>query len=269
MKNVTKEDIKKIIQEVLNKQEPAQSPKTKRPSSPVRCSKALIIFHAGVRKLDEALNQTRIIVEKSAKSSVLTANSVRSWVCGNDIKEKAGVRCVLDTVKPDRLDKVLNKTDILVLPTFCFKVAAKVAHLTCNDQESGLVLSALLQGKKVLASNDGFLLCDMLVNEKIRKEIEQILSKLEGFGMVFCSTDQLSSVFQKISNTGQNPKTSIRVEASEKENSSAYKLITAKAIYTAVNSNQSSMKLAPGGNVTPLARDLAKEYSIKIIETLN
>jgi len=46
---------------------------------------------------------------------------------------------------------------------------------------SSIVLSALLQGKKVLASDDGFLVCDILVNEKIREGIDHILKKLKDF----------------------------------------------------------------------------------------
>ena len=70
--------------------------------------------------------------------------------------------------------------------------------LICDDQESSIVFTALLQGKKILAANDGFLICDILVNEKLRQEIDRILMKLEGFGMAFCSTDQLCATFQKI-----------------------------------------------------------------------
>jgi hypothetical protein len=34
----------------------------------------------------------------------------------------------------------------------------------------------------------------------------------------------------------------------------------------AVDEDQNAITLAPGGIVTPLARDLAKEYSIKILK---
>lgn len=266
MTSVTKEELKKIVKEVLGRQETAACTKSRPVPSRNQGPRVLIVFHAGVRKLDEALNQSRLIEEAAGKNAVFTGESARSWVCKDDMRKKMGARCILDTVKPDGLEKVLERSDYLVLPTLCLKVAARVAHLTCDNQESSIVLSALLQGKKVLASNDGFLLCDILVNEKIREEIKQILSKLEGFGMVFCSTDQLSAVFQKMEIARQNTKTSTKVEGSFEEVTPALRLITAKAIYTAVNNKQSSIRLAPGGNVTPLARDLAKEYSIKIIE---
>jgi hypothetical protein len=37
-------------------------------------------------------------------------------------------------------------------------------------------------------------------------------------------------------------------------------------INAAANDRQTSLRLAPGGKVTPLARDLAREYGIEIIE---
>jgi hypothetical protein len=123
----------------------------------------------------------------------------------------------------------------------------------------------LLQGKKVLATNDGFMLCDILVNEQLRREIDQILNKLQGFGMVFCPTDQLYATFgHMLTATATTPS---EAKSKKRDNGSqALKLITAKDIHTAVNSKQDSVMLAPGGILTPLARDLAKEYSIKIIQ---
>jgi hypothetical protein len=268
-----KKEIAKIVRQVLNESGlPAKSPAN--PSSlqrgnPKKGPAVLNIFHAGVRKLDEALKQVQQIEETARRSSVYTVESARSWVCGADVKEGAGIKCILDTVKPEGIEKALQKADILVLPTFCLKTAAKVASVICDDQESGIVFTALLHGKKVLAANDGFMVCDILVNESLRKEIDQILKKLEGFGMVFCPTDQLNATFQQMLIGSEKPKvlSPPPVGSREKENSTnALKLITAKVINTAVDSKQDTVSLAPGGIITPLARDLAKEYLIKIIE---
>jgi hypothetical protein len=73
--------------------------------------------------------------------------------------------------------------------------------------------------------------------------------------------------------SGVEPSKAVPTPASGKSkptkesSASATRLITAKTIYLAVNENQNAITLAPGGIVTPLARDLAKEYSIKIIKT--
>ena len=273
MTDPSKKEITSIVRQVL-KESGRAAESSGKPSSvqrgPSRYGPAVLnIFHAGVRKLDEALKQIQQIEETVRRSSVYTVESARAWVCGADVKEGAGVKCILDTVKPQGIEKALQKADILILPTFCLRTAAKVANLICDDQESNLVFTALLQDKKVLAANDGFMLCDILVNEPLQQEISRILKKLEGFGMIFCRTDQLHATFQKMIRGGAKTEPSTQSEAavSEKATPSPIKLITAKVIHTAVDNKQNAIYLATGGKITPLARDLAKEYSIKIIKS--
>ncbi len=274
MTGKSKKEISKIVRQVLSETGPAREsssgPSARRAANPGHGAAVLNIFHAGVRKLDQALEQVQKIEATARRSSVYTLESARSWVCGADVKEGAGIKCILDTVKPEGLEKALQKADIMVLPTFCLKTAAKVARLICDDQESGIVFSALLQGKRVLAANDGFLVCDILVNDALRTEIERILKKLEGFGMVFCPTDQLHPTFQKMLSGVEKTKISPTTRKSrtpEEKGTHSKRLVTAKAIYMAVDENQNSIILAPAGIVTPLARDLAKEYSIKILKS--
>lgn len=273
MTDPSKKEITNIVRQVLKETDGAAESSAKPLSAqrgPSRNGPAVLnIFHAGVRKLDEALKQIQQIEETVRRSSVYTVESARTWVCGADVKEGAGVKCILDTVKPQGIEKALQKADILVLPTFCLRTAAKVANLICDDQESNLVFTALLQDKKVLAANDGFMLCDILVNEPLRQEIAKILKKLEGFGVIFCQTDQLHATFQNmISGETKTESTMLsNVTTSEKETSPTVKLITAKVIHTAVDNKQNAIRLASGGKITPLARDLAKEYSIQIIKT--
>jgi hypothetical protein len=273
MTDQNKKEITAIVKQVLKETGRTADSSAKSSAAQRRPSRngpaVLNIFHAGVRKLDEALNQIQQIEETTRRSSVYTVESARAWVCGADVKEGAGVKCILDTVKPEGIEKALQKADILILPTFCLRTAAKVANLICDDQESNLVFTALLQGKKVLAANDGFMLCDILVNESLRREIAHILNKLEGFGMIFCQTDRLHATFQKLISGGTRtePSTQSQATAPQKDTPSPIKLITAKVIHTAVDNKQNTIRLASGGMITPLARDLAKEYSIKIIKT--
>lgn len=265
-----KEDIRNIVREVLKEKglldSLADKPVKNRVQRPRSAPAVLSVFHAGVRKLEQALEQVRQIEKIAGRSSVFTVNSARSWVCGADVKEKAGTRCILDTVKPEGLEKALLKSDILVLPTFCFKTAAKAAHLISDDQESAIVFSALVQGKKVLAAQDGFTICDLLLNEGIRNEMDRILAKLESFGMIFCETDQLCATFQKLVNEGVKTGPPVKRNPATGTAPPARKLVTAKDIHTAVDAGRGPIMLAPGGIMTPLARDLAKEYAIKIIK---
>ena len=266
-----KKDIRNIVREVLKEKGLLKNPSDKSPKNRIRRPRAepavLSVFHAGVRKLELALEQLQAIENIAGRSSVFAVNSARPWVCGADVKEQAGICCILDNVRPEGLEKALLKSDILILPTFCFKTAAKVAQLIGDDQESAIVISALVQGKKVLAAQDGFTVCDLLLNDGIRDEMDRILAKLEGFGMIFCETGQLCATFQNIIDGQKNAQSLPNKIPSGTEAPTTCKLVTAKDIQLAVDGGQHSIMLAPGGIITPLAKDLAKEYAINIVKT--
>lgn len=267
---MNKKDISRIVREVLMEKglldspdRPSTSRRIKRPCpTPV----VLNVFHPGVRYLEAALEQVRQIEALAGKSSVFTVQSARDWVCGRDVQEKSGCKCILDTVKPLGIEKALHKADILVLPTFCFKTAAKVARLINDSQETAIVISALMQSKPVLAANDGFTLLDTLSNAAIGEEINRILGKLQSFGMVFCETSQLAAEFEKIKAKSKiEPPAKNKPADKTRRPNDALRLITVKDIRLAVDNHQKTIPLAPGGIVTPLARDQANEYAIKIV----
>lgn len=268
MNNIDEQNVRQIVKQVLEEMGSSTKPGGDRPRSVSAKNgpNVLVIFHSGVAKLEEAINQVRMIQELAAKSSVFTDQSARRWVCGEDVRKQAGTRCILDTVKPEGLEKVMERADVLVLPTFCIKVGAKVVSLICDDQASGIVCSALARGKKVLASRDGFLLTETLSNIRLGEEIKRILQKLEEFGMVFAPTDQLSAMFRKLSlqplESGNHQEEKVQVSGDKH----LRKIITARDINSAANEKKGTVHVTKGGVVTPLARDLAKEFGIEIVE---
>jgi len=266
MANLKEEEIRELVLDVLKEMKPTEKKEKKPVSTDSNRPYVFCIFHAGVRKLDMAMKQVQLIEEEAGKCGIYTGESARAWVCGSDVREKAGTRCILDNVKTDGLNKVLEMADLLVLPTLSLRVAAKMVHLICDDPESSLVLSALLQGKRILATRDSFLVCDILVNERIKKEIDDILEKLQNFGMVFCETGQLNEMFRQMIFKEKNTKGIEDKRPWTEAADSAVKFINAKDIYAAVDQKKHTLVLSPGGIVTPLAKDLSKEYSIKIVK---
>jgi hypothetical protein len=194
MAPINQEEIRKLVLEVLAESTDRTANLTPAPKGP----RALIVFQAGVRRLAEALKQLTLLEARAGWSGVYTVPAVRSRVCGADVREQGGSPCILDTVKPEGLEKVLARADVLVLPTFCFQVANRVAHLLADDPDSRLVFSALLQGKRVLAANDGFMVFETLANPALKTEIAGVLRKLEGFGVIFCPTHELAETFGRI-----------------------------------------------------------------------
>jgi len=268
---MNKEDIRTIVRQVVSELAGDSAPEGSVPAQARRAAPSglniLSVFHAGVRRLDEAIAQIEKLEATGARSSVYTAASARSWVCGADVRERTGTRCILDTVKTDGLQRVLQHADILVLPTFCFKVAAKVSRLIADDDEAALVLSALMQGKRVVAARDGFQFFDSLANDALRQEIQRVLDRLQSFGMVLCDTDSLFQTVQTVAAGNPQKVSPLPSAANRDDQTPAHTLVGARAVQAAVDEGRRTIKVAPRGIVTPLARDIAREYGIVIEKT--
>jgi hypothetical protein len=257
MDPAVRDEIKRLVKEAIGDLTSIEI----KDSKPDRLGpKVLTVFHTGVCRLDKALEQIRFIGEQSEKLGVYRGESARSLVSIDEVKEKSNVRCFLDKGGPAGIQKVLDISEILILPTFGFPAAAKIANLLTDDPESSIVLSALMKNKKILAAEDGFSKPGITVNSYLKKEIDTIFNKLKTFGMIFCLTDQLSTVFKNMVLPEQNENS----KTVEEKINPALKLITAKQVHMAADNRQKNIRLAHNGNITPLARDLAKEYAIEI-----
>ena len=264
MGDFTREQIRTIVREVLAdlgfRIEPAAAYTRRHPKPPAEGPRTIIVFNAGVRKLEQAIDQVRQIQETYGRVSVFTGPSARSWVCGADVKEQAGGACILDTVKPEGLQRALDHADVLLLPTLCFGVAAKVARLMRDDLESGLVMSAVLEGKKILAARDGFSILDNPSNQAVQTEIDRTLGRLEDFGFVFSETELLYAAFERvIAPFGKEGAQGAALDAIE--------LVTAEYIMECRQKGQKTIRLSPKGKITSLALDVAKEHGIEVIRS--
>jgi hypothetical protein len=83
--------------------------------------------------------------------------------------------------------------------------------------------------------------------------------------MVFCPTNQLATTFKKMVTKGDNSVASEDKNAAGYQTATVRNLITAKDVQTAADNNQDAITLARGGLITPLAKDQAMEYGIRII----
>jgi len=264
MGDFTREQIRTIVREALAdlgfRIEPAAANTRRHPKPPAEGPRTIVVFNAGVRKLEQAIDQVRKIEETYGRVSVFTGPSARSWVCGADVKDQAGGACILDTVKPEGLERALAHADILLLPTLCFGVAAKVARLMRDDLESRLVMSAVLEGKKILAARDGFSILDNRSNQAVHNEIERTLGRLQDFGFVFSDTELLYAAFERaVSPFGK--------EDPQGAAPDAIGLVTAEYIMECRRKGKKTIHLAPQGKITSLALDVAKEHGIEVVRS--
>ncbi len=225
----------------------------------------LCVFHPGVRRLEAALAQVRRIEAQAGRAGVFTVDAARQWVCRRDVREKAGSRCILDTVGTEGIEKVLERADVLVLPTFCFQTAVRVAQMAADDQGSALVLTALAANKPVLAANDGFTLLDRMANSAMAREMQRVLEKLVRFGMQLCETERLAEHFEKLTRGTGRAGSAGESRGRPERGATGRRLISAEDVRQAREAGADRLTLSAGGIVTPLACDLAREYGLRIV----
>ena len=250
--------IREIIREVLREMKPAAPA----PTGP----RVLVVYHTGMERLEEALAQVALIEKKAGKAAFWQGPEARELMCPADLKDRTGARCSLNTVRGEGLAKVLDLSPVVVLPTLSLKVAARVVRLTADCPGSDLVLSALLKGKKVIAANDGFLAPGAAPPPPLKAEIQRTLTALAGYGAALCPTSELAQTYQGLAEGGPKAqpgggKGAVQASPAPRPKS----LITARDIIAASQSGAVRVALARKGLVSPLARDLAKEYQIEII----
>ena len=253
--------IRRVVREVAAELSQSGPTRPDRQRPPEDGPRVLCVFHGGTRLLDEALAQVGRIELDCSKFSTFTVEAVRDRVCGVDASSQAGWRCSLDRVAPQDLDRVLARVDVVVLPTLCLMTAAKVARMTCDDPGSNVALKALMMGKKVLASSDGFGVLEILTNPRLKREVDSTLSLLREFGLTLGPTKDLYDLFRGLVSGADKSDQPAGPSSALPE----HKLITAEVIRAAVAAGRGAVRLAAGGKTTPLARDLAKDYAIKII----
>ena len=127
MDSVTIDKIKRLIHQALADQNLKGTLKQK-PNNPG--PKVMVMFHSAVYRLDETLEQVKCIGKISKRLSVYRGESARSLICIDEVRKKSQIRCVLDKAGSSDLEKILDLSDILILPTFCCSTAAKVHYST-------------------------------------------------------------------------------------------------------------------------------------------
>ncbi len=259
-----KDRVEKAVREVLKEMGLADA--APRPQGP----RVLVVYHTGLERLDEALAQVARIESLAEKTAFWQGPEAREMMCPADLKDRTGARCSLNTVNDEGLSRVLDRSEVVVLPCLSLKVAARVVRLTADCQGSDLVLTALLKGKQVIAANDCFLPPGAGIASGLRTEMKKTLAALAGYGAILRPTTELARTYESLGRQGQiSAGRAVRAGDADLPRPPALSLVTARDITSASQAGENKVYLAPKGLSTPLARDLAKEYGLEIIRENN
>lgn len=260
-------EIKNAVKEVLKEmglvgERPAEAGSEARPG-PKKGPRVLALYHTGLERYEEAQAQVALIEARAEKTAFFLGPEARAILCSEDVKDRTGARCSLNAAPPEGLSRVMDKVRVVLLPTLSLKVAARVAWISLDCVGSELVTMALGKGKTVLAASDGFIAPGVTPAEGLAKEVKVLLDRLESFGVILCPTAQLAEKYQELSGAGAQPEP--RTDKRSEPEQEALSLVTGKHITTAATEGRTLVRAALGGIITPLARDMAKEYNVEIV----
>ena len=235
----------------------------------IPCKQALAIFTGGTIGLEQSLIELKKIQALDIEVNVVLSAAAEQIIGINRIKEELGSHINLITIHSPYPGKLLREADIVLVPVLTQNTAAKLAYTLSDTLPSTLIMQALMLGKPVLAAmnaadpQDGWRLqkdmgkCTPPLFEALR----QNLKKIESYGLELIEVDKLAICSQTILNA--------MVKKAEQPSQGKKSVVDAETIKLAAGNGHSSIAVAKCAIITPLARDVAREYGVEIIQELS
>ncbi len=261
-----------VTAEVMRQLEIVSSAPNEKPILP--CKQALAIFTGGTIGLEESLLELQKIQALHVELSVVLSAAAEQIIGIERIKEYLGSTINLVTTHSPYPGKLLRDADFVLVPVLTQNTAAKLAYTLSDTLPSTLIMQGLMLGKPILAAinaadpQDGWRLqkdmgkCSPALSEVLR----QNLKKIEGYGVELVHVNSLAASSQKI--IDRIAKKAFTSQCSEAQRSPQGKksIVDAETIKVAASNGFTSITAPKGAIITPLARDVAREYGIEIVQ---
>lgn len=228
--------------------------------------KVLAIFTGGTIGLEQGLLELQKLQALSIEVNVVLSMAAEQVIGSKRIIEELGSNINLVTAHSPYPGKLLRESDLVLVPVLTQNTAAKLAYTLSDTLPSTLIMQALMLGKPVLAAmnaadpQDGWRIKGNMGkgSPTFSEALRQNLKKIEGFGIELVKVEGLAAGGQKM--LQQLVKEAPQAPAGKKG------LMDAEGIKAAAGNGQSSITIPKGMIITPLARDVAREYGITIIQ---
>lgn len=235
-----------------------QVPLATHEKSTSRCRQALAIFTGGTIGLEQSLVELQKIQALDIEVSVVLSVAAEQIVGANRIKEHLGSNINLLTIHSPYPGKLLREADIVIVPVLTKNTAAKLAYTLSDTLPSTLIMQALMLGKPVLAAMNA---ADPQCPPPLSEALRQNLKKIESYGIDLVKVENLAASSQKILDL-MVKKTLHTVQGKKS-------VIDAETIKVVAGNGLSSITVSKCTIITPLARDVAREYGIEIVQELS
>lgn len=227
-------------------------------------AKILAVITGGMIGLQEGLEQLKKIKELGNSISVVLSPAAEKIAGLDRIQECLGVDSQVITAQDEYPGNLLKEADFVLVPVLTQNTAAKVANTLADTLASTLIMQALLRGKPVLAAKnaadpkDALRLQADMGHETpgLAQALQANLKKLEVYGVTLVPVQNLAEECQKLLHS---TKTAVLPSIETKKG-----IVDAQAVKAAAEKGVTSLFITPGTIVTPLARDMARDYHVTL-----
>jgi ethanolamine utilization protein len=228
-------------------------------------NKALAIFTGGTIGFEQGLAEIKKIQNLNFSVTVVLSAAAEQIIGIDRIKAELGSYTTIVTAHSPYPGDVLREAELVLVPVLTQNTAAKLAHTLSDTMVSTLILQGLMMGKPVVAALNA---ADPMDSWRIQanmgkaspgllKALRANLQQLEGYGIQLVQVTALAEESQKL--LGRKSKKSAASLANKKS------VLDAVAIKNTAANGVKSIAISRGTIITPLAKDVAREYGVEII----
>lgn len=258
--------IARIAAEVLKRLTQRETKET-----PAAKGEALAVITGGTIGLEQGLAQLSALQETGVGLTVVLSPAAERVVGAARVRAALGESIRLVTAEQPFPGNALREAAFVVVPVLTQNTAAKTAQTISDGLAPTLLMQALLMGKPVIAASnaadpqDGWRIKAQMGKgaPALQNALRLNLKRLDEFGMTLTDVDELAAhclrkMGQTVAQTGGQRKAS--------ERSGKRVVVDAAMIQAVAATGERLVRLAPGAIVTPLARDMARQHAIALMD---
>lgn len=253
--------VRRICAEVFQRLQSAQPPVSETAEP---CHKILAIITGGTIGLEQGLEELLTLQRLGGRLTVVLSEAARQVAGLERIRSKLGSGVNVITPGDPYPKEELRNSELVVVPVLTQNSAAKFAATIADTITASLLMQALLMGKPVIAAvnaADPKDPCRQQIkmnyaSPALVQVLQGNLKKIETYGVHLVQVGRLAAEAQNYWAVPEKP----AVAAGMQKKS----VIDAETVKAVAASGEKQLILVPGTIITPLARDVAREYGIEI-----
>lgn len=231
--------------------------------------KVLAVITGGTIGLDSGLEQLKRLQDQGAEISVVLSPAAERVVGKERVEKYLGEQVEVITGEMPFPGRQLREATLVVVPVLTQNTAAKLAQTISDGLAPTLLMQALLMGKPVLAASnaadpqDGWRLKAQMGKgaPALQQALGLNLKRLSEFGMILLPVEELAAHCLRYSGVAEK-----RKDATSAAKVGKRVVVDAAMIQGVAASGQKQIRLAPGAIVTPLARDIARQQGVEMLD---